>query len=69
MSVDICLLQEIIVLFGRKGCGIVMPSVFNKIAINGQKGIVFSDHLFKHTRYEARFIWSEVYGLVFIVCE
>lgn len=71
MSVDICLLQEIIVLSGRKGCGIVMPSVFNKFAINGQKGIVFffSDHLFKHTRYEARFIWSEMYGLVFIVCE
>lgn len=49
----------------------MMPSVFNKFAINGQKGIVFffSDHLFKHTRYEARFIWSEMYGLVFIVCE
>lgn len=69
VSVDICLLQEIIVFSGRKGCGIVTPSVFNKIAINGQKGIVFSNHLFKHTRYEARFIWSEVYGLVFIVCE
>lgn len=34
-----------------------------------RKELFFSDHLFKHTRYEARFIWSEVYGLVFIVCE
>lgn len=41
MSVDICLLQEAIVLSGRKGCGIMMPLVFNKIAINGQKGIFF----------------------------
>lgn len=29
----------------------------------------FSDHLFKHTRYKARLIWFEIYGLVFIVCE
>lgn len=36
-----CLLQEIIVFFGREGCGIVMYLVFNKIAVNDQKRFTF----------------------------